>query len=97
LRLARALLHPAGDSGPSSAAEESVPDMQVTLRSGANLLQFRELTVSPVVGMLHVNIDLINRPTRLPLLSDCLVSSSMPLNNPAEQLHYIYNVKVVDP
>lgn len=48
LRVARALLHPTNDeSGAStSAASEAVPDMQVTLRSGMNLLPFRDLNVS---------------------------------------------------
>jgi hypothetical protein len=42
-------LHPTHtETGAStSAAAESVPDMQVTIRSGMNLLQFRDLTVSP--------------------------------------------------
>jgi DNA replication licensing factor MCM5 len=59
LRLARALLHPTGEGGPSTGGEESVPDMQVTLRSGANLLQFRELTVSvlhPLMKMSNVGL-----------------------------------------
>ena len=45
LRLARMLLHPTnGEAGPSSDAEHGIPDMQVTIKSGMNLLQFRELS-----------------------------------------------------
>ena len=45
LRLARQLVNPADEPG-SSTAVEAVPEMQVTLRSGMNMLQFRELSVS---------------------------------------------------
>ena len=45
-RLARSLLHPTGnDAEGSRTAAESIPAMQVTLKSGMNLLQFRDLTV----------------------------------------------------
>lgn len=47
LRLARILVDPAASNDPSSSrASELVPEMQVTIKSGKNMLQFRELTVS---------------------------------------------------
>jgi DNA replication licensing factor MCM5 len=45
LRLARQLVSPA-DEASSSAAVKAVPEMQVTLKTGMNMLQFRELSVS---------------------------------------------------
>lgn len=45
LRLARQLAKPA-DNPTAEAAVEAVPEMQVTLKSQMNMLQFRELTVS---------------------------------------------------
>lgn len=55
LRLARQILHPLGRPNangdiPNAAAgaEDDIPDIQVTLRSGMNMKQFRDLTVGPV-------------------------------------------------
>jgi len=46
LRFARQLLHPTNAEGGASTSAQTVPDMQVTIRSGANLVPFRDLTVS---------------------------------------------------
>lgn len=61
LRLARLLLHPTnGEAGPSSDAEQSVPDMQVTIRSGMNLLQFRELSANTLTTLVRLPGIVIN-------------------------------------
>ncbi|RSH93859.1 minichromosome maintenance protein 5 [Saitozyma podzolica] len=62
LRLARALLHPTlAETGAStSAAAESVPDMQVTIRSGMNLLQFRDLTANTLTTLVRLPGIVIN-------------------------------------
>lgn len=45
LRFARQLLHPTNAEGGASTSTQTIPDMQVTIRSGANLVPFRELNV----------------------------------------------------
>jgi DNA replication licensing factor MCM5 len=99
LRLARALLHPTlAETGAStSAAAESVPDMQVTIRSGMNLLQFRDLTVSPTLRAhdcsllaarssltpLHAQANTLTTLVRLP----GIVINASQLSSRATQLH----------
>ncbi|ORY29998.1 MCM2/3/5 family-domain-containing protein [Naematelia encephala] len=62
LRLARQLLHPTNNPDPSSstAAEQVLPDMQVTIRSGMNLLQFRELTANTLTTLVRLPGIVIN-------------------------------------
>jgi hypothetical protein len=65
--------------------------MQVTVRSGANLVPFRDLTVC-----LRLAPGADDRQTHSPPSSDFLVSLSMPVNSRHELQNYISNVKVVD-
>ncbi|KAI9637977.1 MCM2/3/5 family-domain-containing protein [Dioszegia hungarica] len=61
LRLARQLLNPTGaETGGSSSAVEMVPDMQVTIRSGMNLLQFRDLTANTLTTLVRLPGIVIN-------------------------------------
>lgn len=79
LRLARQLLNPTGaETGGSSSAVEMVPVMQVTIRSGMNLLQFRDLTVGRDEWAWKVGVKLTSRPTPLQPSSGSPGSSSTP-------------------
>ncbi|KAL7424263.1 minichromosome maintenance protein 5 [Cryptotrichosporon argae] len=59
LRLARALLHPSTESSSSTAAQQ-IPEMQVTLKSGTNLLQFRELSADTLTTLVRLPGIVIN-------------------------------------
>jgi hypothetical protein len=91
LRFARQLLHPTNAEGGASTSAQTVPDMQVTVRSGANLVPFRDLTVC-----LSIADEADNRQTHSPPSSDFLVSLSMPVNSRHGLQNYIFNVEVVD-
>ncbi|RXK36873.1 minichromosome maintenance protein 5 (cell division control protein 46) [Tremella mesenterica] len=60
LRLARMLLHPTREAGPSNEGTEAVPDMQVTVKSGMNLLQFRELSANTLTTLVRLPGIVIN-------------------------------------
>ncbi|WWD01094.1 hypothetical protein V866_008032 [Kwoniella sp. B9012] len=67
LRLARQLLHPThdqtqtqGQGQSSTPAVDSIPDMQVTIRSGMNLLQFRELNANTLTTLVRLPGIVIN-------------------------------------
>jgi DNA replication licensing factor MCM5 len=45
LKLARQLVKPSSEPGSSTAAD-AVPEMQITLKSRMNMMQFRQLSVS---------------------------------------------------
>lgn len=56
LRSARQILHPLsaaqnGLDGAPSLAEREIPDIQAVLRSGMNMIQFRDLTVSTLSSL----------------------------------------------
>ncbi|RSH81781.1 minichromosome maintenance protein 5 [Apiotrichum porosum] len=61
LRLARILVDPAASNDPSSSrASELVPEMQVTIKSGKNMLQFRELTANTLTTLVRLPGIVIN-------------------------------------
>ncbi|KAK4689763.1 DNA replication licensing factor MCM5, partial [Tremellales sp. Uapishka_1] len=77
LRLARLLLHPTHNESAgstSTAATDAIPEMQVTIRSGMNMLQFRELTADTLTTLVRLPGIVINasqlssRATELHLL-----------------------------
>lgn len=67
LRLARQILHPLGRPNangdiPNAAAgaEDDIPDIQVTLRSGMNMKQFRDLTADTLTKLVRLPGIVIN-------------------------------------
>ncbi|TXT13612.1 hypothetical protein VHUM_00979 [Vanrija humicola] len=59
LRLARTLVSPSTEPGSSTAAE-LVPEMQVTLKSGMNMFQFRQLTADTLTTLVRLPGIVIN-------------------------------------
>ncbi|KAL1410983.1 minichromosome maintenance protein 5 [Vanrija albida] len=59
LRLARALVSPSTEPGSSTAAE-LVPEMQVTLKSGMNMFQFRQLSADTLTTLVRLPGIVIN-------------------------------------
>lgn len=57
LRMARQLDNPTNGEGEASTSAQRIPDIQVTIRSEANLVPFRDLTVSPAVAIVPVPTD----------------------------------------
>ncbi|KAG6869157.1 hypothetical protein C0993_012256 [Termitomyces sp. T159_Od127] len=73
-KAARSILHPLAGSadGQAEAATDSIPKIQITLRSGLNMLQFRDLTA-----------DTMNKLVRIPGI---VISASI-LSARATKLH----------
>lgn len=104
LRFARQLLHPTSSEGGASTSAQTIPDMQVTIRSGANLVPFRDLNVSwhfPLcTGAQRLTIWQANTLTTLVRLPGIVINASQ-LSSRATELHLqckgcrsVKNVKV---